>query len=110
MISNMVGSKSAIVGFMVHLMISFIFGLTYAFFTALFKGNRVTLGVIYGVVLWFVFPFIFMPLMMGMPAFSITSSSMMSLMGHIIYGLVTGVVYQAIEKRTNQNVSKTENL
>jgi uncharacterized membrane protein YagU involved in acid resistance len=107
MIANMVGSHSAIVGLMVHLMISLIFGVVFSLFTAMMKGNRILHGILFGVVLWFL-SFIMMPLMHGMAPFTFTSSSMMSLVGHMVYGLVTGWVYKVLEKKsTEQKISGT---
>ncbi|SMO78241.1 DUF6789 family protein [Melghirimyces algeriensis] len=100
MVAGLVGSQSSLVGFAVHIIISFIFGLTFTVFVSFFKGSALIPGLIFGFVLWVLFPFIFMPMMMGMPPFPINMSSMMSLMGHLIYGGMTGAVYGAIQKRT----------
>ncbi|MFC4078305.1 DUF6789 family protein [Salinithrix halophila] len=99
MIAGMVGSQSSVVGFAVHMMISFIFGLAFTLFASLFKGSALISGLIFGFGLWVLFPFILMPMMMGMPPFPMNMDSMMSMMGHLIYGLITGTVYGGIQKR-----------
>ena len=98
MIAGMVGSQSPVVGFIVHMMISAIFGILFALFARFVKLNAVVVGIVYGGILWFIFPFIMMPMMMGQMAFQFTAVSMMSLLGHIIYGLVTGVSYKITTK------------
>lgn len=100
MVAGLIGSQSAGVGFFVHMVVSFLFGITFAAFTRITKWNGLVSGLIYGILLWFVFPFILMPVMMGMTvmAFQFTSDSMISLVGHIVYGLLTGLVYKSIVK------------
>ncbi len=99
-IAGMMGSKSAVIGFIIHMMISFIFGMVFTVFARMTKLNGVVSGLLFGLILWFLFPFILMPMMMGMGnmAFHFTSATMMSLMGHLIYGLITGIVYKMMTK------------
>ena len=95
MIAGMMGSDSAVVGFIIHIMISIIFGLGFAFIPARFTtsfGLAAVAGVIYGIILWVVGPLIIMPLMMGGAVFTIGKATMMSLMGHIIYAVITVIV------------------
>ncbi len=95
MIASMVGSDSAWVGFAVHLMISIGIGLG---LTVLF-GNRlltgygrgVVVGLVYGAIWWVLGPLIMMPLMLGMPMFTIDMAALLSLMGHLIYGAILGL-------------------
>lgn len=93
MIAGMVGSSSILVGWAFHLMISAIFGVIFGLL-ARKPSAGISLGLIYGVVLWFLFPFIMMPMMMGMPAMTWSQTSMMSLIGHLVYGLVLGISYR----------------
>ncbi len=99
-IAGMMGSKSAVIGFIIHMMISLIFGMVFTIFASIVKWNGVVSGLVFGVILWFLFPFILMPMMMGMGnmAFQFTSASMMSLVGHLVYGLITGIVYKTLAK------------
>ena len=95
-IASMVGSTSAMVGFGVHLMISVLIGLG---LTVLF-GNRLLtnygrgalVGLAYGAIWWVLGPLMMMPVMMGMPLFVVDLTAMMSLLGHLIYGAILGLV------------------
>lgn len=94
-VAGLVGSKSAVVGGIVHLMISVILGL--GFLVIARKTKRpIMLGILYGVILWALFPLTMMPLMMVMPLpWSVQGiiANMPSLMGHAIYGLALGWVF-----------------
>lgn len=96
-IAGMVGSHSIVVGWIVHLIISAIFGVVFGFIVCNPRSGPM-LGVIYGIVLWFLFPFIMMPMMMGMPAMHWSQSVMMSLIGHLVYGLILGISYRMMGK------------
>jgi uncharacterized membrane protein YagU involved in acid resistance len=99
MVAGLVGSTSAIVGFLVHMVISAIIGAIYG----LALGGATTswasalgLGAAYGVVWWFLGPLLIMPTMMGMgPQLTpgAMSEQIPSLIGHIVFGLITGAVY-----------------
>ncbi|WP_426975440.1 hypothetical protein ACQCSU_11775 [Pseudarthrobacter sp. O4] len=95
-IASMVGSSSAVVGFGVHLVISVFIGLG---LTVLF-GNRflsgygrgALTGLGYGAIWWVLGPLMIMPVMMGMPLFAVDLTALMSLMGHLIYGVILALV------------------
>lgn len=94
-IASMVGSSSPWVGFGVHLMISVLIGLGLTVpFAALLKsyGKGVIVGLGYGLVWWVLGPLLIMPMMMGMPLFAINTMALMSLMGHLVYGVILAVV------------------
>ena len=96
MIASMFGSKSDVVGWMVHLMISAIFGLMYGAFAFRISGSWVISGIVYGIILWVIGPLLMMPMMMGMPLFTFGSNTWMSLMGHVIFGLITAGVFRKL--------------
>ena len=105
MIAGLVGSGSAVVGFVVHMVISAAigagFGLALGSLSGTF-GAGARLGLAYGAVWWVLGPLVIMPLLMGMgPQFgaALTGPMLMSLMGHLLYGVVTGVVYAAYSRR-----------
>jgi uncharacterized membrane protein YagU involved in acid resistance len=100
-IAGMMGSDSAVVGFIIHMMISLIFGIVFTVLTEMTRWNGILSGLVFGVVLWFLFPFILMPMMMGNSAmaFKFTNDSMMSLVGHMVYGIITGFIYTKMAKR-----------
>lgn len=110
MIAGLIGSKSALVGFVVHMLISAISGLGFG----LILGGRVHsagssaglmplgLGALYGLAWWVLGPLVLMPLMMGMGtqftnAFS--AQNLTSLMGHLLFGGVLGLTYAALTAR-----------
>ncbi len=95
-IASMVGSDSAVVGFGVHLVISIGIGLglTVPFGNRLLTGyaRGALVGLAYGALWWVLGPLLIMPAMMGMPLFAIDGGAWMSLMGHLIYGIILGLV------------------
>src|SRR5215203_4062786 len=76
MVASVVGSNSALIGFLYHMFNSVVIG---AIFGLLFGAQDRTyrlgaaLGLLYGAIWWVLGP--------------------MSLVGHLLYGLVTGLVY-----------------
>lgn len=103
MIAMMVGSDSVVVGWLVHLAISAFIGATFA----LLLGGRVSgfgsgllYGVGYGIVWWVLGALIAMPAALGMPVFQLNATSLMSLMGHMLYGAILGLVFTALNRRS----------
>src|SRR5918993_3282746 len=106
MVASVVGSKSAVVGFLYHMFNSVVIG---ALFGLILGGlshtyaRGATFGLLYGVMWWGVGSMILMPLLLGMGSGGIASQigaafsapMLMSLVGHLIYGLLTGVIYAA---------------
>lgn len=96
LIASMVGSQSVAVGWVLHLLISLFIGAT---FGVIFGEHSTTYlaglgwGLLYGVVWWVLGPLVIMPAMLGMPLFMFNSMALMSMVGHLIYGAVTGLVY-----------------
>jgi uncharacterized membrane protein YagU involved in acid resistance len=102
MVANVVGSQSAVVGFVYHMFNSVVIGALFGLlFGALSRtyGQGAIWGLIYGVIWWVLGPLILMPLLLGMgsPQFgmALTPPMLMSLAGHLVYGLLTGLVYVA---------------
>lgn len=96
MIASMVGNDSPVVGWLIHLGISVFIGITFA----LLLGDRSTSygagalwGAIYGAIWWILGPLLSMPAMLGMPLFMLNSMTLMSLIGHLIYGVLLGLGY-----------------
>jgi uncharacterized membrane protein YagU involved in acid resistance len=106
MVASIVGSKSVVVGFVYHMFNSVVIG---ALFGLILGGlshtyaRGATFGLLYGVLWWVLGPMILMPLLLGMGAQGAASQfgaafsapMLMSLFGHLIYGLLTGLVYVA---------------
>ncbi|MBI1378993.1 MAG: hypothetical protein GC157_16160 [Frankiales bacterium] len=102
MIAALVGSSSVAVGWVVHLAISAVIG---ALFGLLLAGRALRLGayagagLVYGVVWWVLGPLVLMPAKLGMPLFQFNDTVWKSLMGHMIYGLVLGLVAGWVVRR-----------
>jgi hypothetical protein len=99
MVASVVGSKSAMVGFIYHMFNSVIIGIAFGLvFGALCRtyGLGALWGLVYGVIWWVLGPMILMPLLLGMGlqfSAAFTPPMLMSLVGHLAYGLITGLVY-----------------
>ncbi len=105
MVASVVGSQSAVVGFIYHMFNSVIigagFGLVFGVFSHTY-GQGAIWGLVYGVIWWVLGPMILMPLLLGMGlqfGAAFTPPMLMSLVGHLAYGLITGLVYVAYSKR-----------
>lgn len=96
MLAAMVGSDSPIIGFLIHMMISMAFGvgLTVVTGSKLLTSypRGVIIGVAYGAMWWVLGPLLIMPLMLGGALFVVNTGALLSLMGHLIYGAILGLV------------------
>ncbi|MDI2027920.1 hypothetical protein QFW96_04840 [Saccharopolyspora sp. TS4A08] len=101
MIAMLVGAGGAGVGVVVHLAISVILG---AGFGLIAPSTRfwplLAAGVAYGVLWWVLGGLLLMPAALGMPVLQLGATAMQSLMGHLIYGIVTAAVLFALRRRT----------
>ena len=105
MVAMLVGSQDGTVGFIVHLVISAIIGAGFG----LVFGDRATTfgqgalwGALYGFVWWILGPLLIMPILMGMgPQFGMAFAPpmLMSLVGHLVYGVAAGLAYPLIARR-----------
>jgi len=95
-LATMVGSESPVVGFLVHMMISIMIGLglTVLFGTRLLTGylRGALVGLAYGAIWWVLGPLVIMPMMFGGALFVVNAGALLSLMGHMIYGVILGLV------------------
>lgn len=107
MIAGLVGGQGPELGWVVHLVISAIigagFGLTLARGVSGW-GSGLGLGVVYGGIWWVLGPLLIMPLWLGMPAFQFSQQSLMSLIGHLVYGIGLGAVYVGVAKSTTEEL------
>jgi len=101
MVAMVVGSGSAAVGFLYHMFNSVIigpvFGLIFGSLSHTY-GQGAVWGLLYGAIWWVLGPLVLMPLMLGMGlqfGMAFTAPMLMSLLGHLIYGVLTGLVYVA---------------
>lgn len=95
-LAMMVGSESPVVGFLVHMMISIMIGLglTVLFGTRLLTGylRGALVGLAYAAIWWVLGPLVIMPMMLGGALFVVNAGALLSLMGHMIYGVILGLV------------------
>lgn len=104
-IANMLGSDSVIVGLAVHLMMSIMIGLALTVTVGPILLTSVPLGMLvglaYGALWWVMGPLVAMPLMLGMPLFTLDQTALLALTGHLIYGAILGVVAALILRKRN---------
>ena len=104
MVAQLIGSQSPVVGFIVHLLISAVIGAVYGVIAArLPAGWLVSMGagIVNGIVWWVLGALVIMPLMLGMTdmIFQIGDAQWMSLVGHLIFGIVTAGSFTLIQRR-----------
>ncbi len=117
MIGSMVGQPTAGAGFVVHMVNSVIIGAGFAIVLGRFvngTGSGVGLGLAYGGAWWIIGPLTLMPLFMGM-GFGVNWSAsaavamLPSLVGHLMFGGVLGLVYAWLRHRDVGPVLATAN-
>ncbi len=104
-VASLVGGSSPVLGFIVHMCISTLVGMSYG---ALFQheapnfGSGLAWGLLYGLIWWFVGPLTLMPILLG-DSFTWTVAAagalLPSLIGHLFYGAGTAFVYLLLERR-----------
>ncbi len=101
MISGMLGMEDALIGFVLHMIISAVIGAGFgiALDPMVMQGPGMSLfvGAAYGIVWWVLGPLLIMPLVMGMPLFNV-QAMMGSLFGHVMFGVTMGTVYFLLRK------------
>jgi hypothetical protein len=103
--ANIVGGSSLVLGFLVNMVISVLIGMSYGLlfrYEAPDFGSGVAWGLVYGLIWWFIGPLTLMPILLG-GTFDWTTESAGALLplliGHLLYGAVTAVVFLALERR-----------
>lgn len=102
MVAQLVGSSSAAVGWIVHLAISAFIGASFAVLLGSLAKTLVPaalVGMGYGVVWWVLGALLIMPAQLGMPVFELNTTAWQSLMGHLLFGLVLGIVFSQLVRR-----------
>lgn len=108
MVAGLVGSQSPTVGWIVHLAISLALGLGFGLIVALRPlgiGASVGLGAAYGLVWWVLGALLIMPAAMDMPVLVVDQGALMSLAGHLVYGVALGAVTAALAPRLGADVA-----
>lgn len=106
MVAQLVGSDSSAVGWLVHLAISAFIGATYGILFARYAARLVhaaVTGMLYGAAWWILGALILMPARLGMPTFTFNTTAWQSLMGHLLFGLVLGLGYAVLHRRTSRH-------
>ncbi|WP_328873615.1 DUF1440 domain-containing protein [Streptomyces sp. NBC_00287] len=104
-VASLVGSDSAVVGVIVHLLISQAIGVSYAVFfrrRSFDPASGIGWGLSYGFLWWILGNLTLLPVLLGAgPRWSAAAlaASFPSLVGHLAYGAVLGLVYQRLEER-----------
>ncbi|MBI2083314.1 MAG: hypothetical protein HYT76_07055 [Deltaproteobacteria bacterium] len=94
MLAGVMGG-SATLGWIAHFMIGTILAFGYALFQGKLPGPAVVRGALYGIAPWLMAQIVVMP-MMGMGFFSgAFTPAFGSLIGHLVYGAVVGIVYSS---------------
>lgn len=106
MIAALIGSQSVVVGALLHMVISAAIGFAYGLvlFFLQFKlslGFAIISGMVNGVFWWVLGALILMPLGLGMTemVLKVGTDQWFSLMGHVIYGVVAGLVFRGLAKK-----------
>lgn len=104
MVAMLVGSQDPMIGFLVHMAISAAIGGVYGLVAGRLPqryGVAALAGAVNGVIWWVLGALIMMPLMLGMSAMvlQIGEAQWMSLIGHLIFGVITGLVFLPLSKR-----------
>lgn len=95
MVAALVGGSSPVLGLGVHLVNSVVIGLGLTVVLGGMLtgyGRGAAIGLAYGVFWWVLGALILMPLMLGMPLFVVDTMALFSLMGHLVYGLILGLI------------------
>jgi uncharacterized membrane protein YagU involved in acid resistance len=104
-VAAIVGGNSVLLGFVVHLIISVLIGMSYGFlFTheAPDFGTSLAWGLVYGLLWWFLGPLTLFPLLLGGSVLwnlAAVGQVLPSLLGHLIYGAATALVFTLLQRR-----------
>ena len=107
-VARLAGGTSPLLGFVVHLVISAIIGMSYGLLfrrEAPDKGSGVAWGLLYGLVWWFLGPLTLYPLLLGGPLTWTTQAAglaLPSLIGHLMYGAATALAFIVLERRHDE--------
>lgn len=104
-VAALIGGSSPLAGFVVHLVISVLIGMSYGLFFAHESsdvGSSLAWGMLYGLAWWFLGPLTLMPILLGHTViWTMQAADLLlpSLLGHLIYGAATGVVFFWLESQ-----------
>lgn len=105
MVGMLIGQESAAIGFIVHLAISALIGATFGLIVtrlpSVGTASATIAGAVYGIVWWVLGALILMPLLLGMSqmVLAIGGTQWLSLLGHLIFGVIMGALFLPLGKR-----------
>jgi len=104
MVGMLVRQENAVIGFIVHMFISAVIGSIYGIVASRLPHTYlvgVVAGTVNGVVWWILGALTMMPILLGMNqmVFVIGEPQWISLMGHIVFGVVTGLIFVPLSRR-----------
>jgi len=110
-VASLVGARSAFAGFIVHLIIAVIIGISYGLLfqrEAYSYGAGLAWGLVYGLLWWFVGAITLFPMFLRQPVdWSLQTVTMLypSLIGHLLYGAGLGLFFQFLARRYDDDLS-----
>lgn len=105
MVAALAGGSSTGLGWAVHLTISVFFGAAFGLLASRWLGSLATAtvaGAGYGLVLWAIGPLLLMPAKLGMPLMEFSTTVWQSLMGHLVYGVLLGLVASLVARKVQR--------
>ncbi len=102
-VASLLGSSSRVTGFIVHLAIADVIGVSYGLAfrrTSYDATSALGWGVTYGVLWWLLGPLTLLPLLLGSPptwSAAAAVAAFPALVGHLVYGAALGLVFYRIE-------------
>jgi uncharacterized membrane protein YagU involved in acid resistance len=104
-VGRLAGGASPAAAFLVHLLISALIGMSYGVLfrrEALNWESSVSWGLLYGLVWWYLGPLTLLPIFLGAPCtwtIADADAALPWLIGHLLYGAVTALVFFRLERR-----------
>jgi hypothetical protein len=104
-VAALVGGVSPVLGFVVHMVISALIGMSFGLlfqYEAPNLGSGLAWGLVYGLAWWFIGPLTLLPILLGGSLTWTTEAAgalMPSLIGHLVYGAATALVFMLLQRR-----------
>ena len=104
MVGMLVRQENSFIGFIVHLFISAVIGSIYGIVASRHPSTYlvgIVAGAANGIIWWILGALTMMPILLGMNqmVFVIGEPQWISLMGHIVFGVVTGLLFVPLSRR-----------